>query len=118
MKIKIIVAFVLALSAASCATTSGYQLTPPENSTHDKRYADIQECWYEATQGKELSNQDRELLKEKQTGRFLRNNRPVVTSAGVPAEFMSVFRSNASTKLSDQYVLCLITKGFRWESRK
>lgn len=115
MKINILGALVIVLTITSCATTSGYQLTPPENTTRDQRNADIRECRIQAGQGGELSNQDREVLKDKKTGRFLRDGRPVVTSDGVPAEFLSVFRSSESTQLSDRYVLCFLKKGFRWE---
>jgi hypothetical protein len=101
-----------------CSSTL-VQLAGPPQTSKDKVTADIRECMGQAHAAVRLGlgaldPADRVLLEGRPTGKFFMHGRPVVTRRGYPGPHTSLL-PHPNTEFTDQYVVCLLKKGYRWQ---
>lgn len=113
------------------AVAFGQELSAPVASTKESRAKDMSRCLAVA-QG-QFSRQDsysllgifddlkKYVLKDRNTGGFVytttlsRRSSPVANDEGYPVRRESLFGSPSSDDLSDRYVMCLLSGGYRWK---
>ena len=117
------------LLACSSPISVAENILPPQKANAESVNRDMWSCLNKALrtasrEGEFLRGLDKELLQGHSTSGHLFETtlgdpRPIEPRAdGVLAPRESLFKSFGSTKRSDPYVVCLLLKGYRWESSK
>lgn len=120
---------VFAFFAAMASTSFAENIIPPNEAKKDAVNQDMWACVNTAMRaasgdGQILKGLDKEILQGHSTiGHLfettLSSPRPIQPRAdGVLAPRESLFNAFGSSKVSDPYVVCLLLKGYRWESSK
>lgn len=123
--------FVVAASQFTATVAFGQELVAPTASTKESRAKDMWRCLAVA-QG-QFSRQDSysllgifddlktHVLKDRNTGGFVytttlsRRSAPVANEDGYPVRRETLFGSSSSDDVSDRYVICLLSSGYRWK---
>ncbi len=111
------------------STSLAENIIPPEGKSSQSETQDMWSCVNTAMRvasgsGELLKGLDKELLQGHSTvghlfEQLLGDPRPIEPKAGgVLAPRESLFNALGSTKRTDPYVVCLLLKGYRWESSK
>lgn len=116
---------------ALCTTANGQALVAPATSTTESRARDMRRCLAMA-EGQFSKSESYSLLaifddlkkyviNDRTTGGFIyttalsRRSTPVVNDEGYPVSRASLFGPPSSNDLSDRYVMCLLSEGYRWK---
>ena len=112
------------VAISGCAAPAAYRLTPPTNRpTGEDRRHDIQDCLTIARMWERklpLTPEEKAALGDKDTAGFIYQGRPFVDgNTFVPMRRESLLRESTtltgSREVSDRYVVCLMSKGYRWD---
>ncbi len=104
---------IVALGLVSCTFSGVYLEAPSSRNSEWAMMDDIQACITEASIARQLSISEKSLIEGRETSRFFKYGRPVITPSGNPALYQSLF-PQPTIPAADLYAVCLLNRGYHW----